>query len=137
MWVGAETLKNVADRQWAKHNAFEKEHGLRAWVDGVEGKDVTITFFSANFDRFRSLLEEDPWGKPIFVVMTDDQMHVKSAAERVGFKNHLPGEPGVAWGSSGNRWVFTVEKDAERFKKGQVVRVYKEGWPVIDRAEKK
>jgi len=48
IWIGSETHKLASNRQRAKHDALLKDRGLPAWIDSVEGKRLTITFFSGS-----------------------------------------------------------------------------------------
>ncbi len=129
IWVGAQTHKMAAQEQRARHVASLKKRGLPAWVDSVSGNEVTITFFSATRDGFDAQLEGDPYGKPLFVSLADDQLHATEKVEQVGFKTHLPeGNTAGTYGCSGCRWVFLAQKAPERYRPGQVVRVFKEGW---------
>ncbi|HWE94109.1 MAG TPA: hypothetical protein VG269_09115 [Tepidisphaeraceae bacterium] len=132
IWVGTETHKKATEQQRAKHSAVMREQGLPAWVDRVEGKEVTITFFAANRRDFPAILDGDPWGKPVQVIAVDEELHPhETPLIKMGFKNHLPeGDTEGTYGCSGIRWVLESQDATPPLKQGQIIRLWKEGWPV-------
>ena len=131
LWVGAETHKLVTGRQRAAYAERLKQQGAPGWVESVDGRKVTMVFFAAYRDDFAKTLNGDPWGKGVTFVLADEQL--KAGAGGVlaaGFANHLPeGDTVGAPGCSGVRWVLETAKP-EAYAKGQVLRVFKEGWGV-------
>ena len=131
IWVGPETHQQATGKKRAHYAAGLKERGLPAWIESVDGRKVTIIFFAGDRDDFNAVLSGDPWGKPVFAVLADENLHGQGAVLKAGFANHLPegatfGNPGC----SGVRWVIEPEQVPEGWRPGQVVRVFKEGWPL-------
>jgi hypothetical protein len=134
IWAGADTLKLVTQRQREAHNAFIKEHGAPAWIDSIDGKQITLTLFAGNRDNFRDLLNGDPWGGEVFVRLADEQLRpVNGTVEKMAFRNHLPeGMTAGTYGASGIRWVIEPEQLPAGFRPGQAIRVFKAEWPGKD-----
>jgi hypothetical protein len=130
IWAGLDTHKNASDRQRRKHNALLKSQGLPAWVERVEGKEVTIVFFSASRRDFPSILDGDPWGKSVQTVLVDEELQAQARMPvKMGFKNHLPeGNTAGTYGCSGVRWVLESPKLPAAYQQGQILRVSKEAW---------
>jgi hypothetical protein len=139
IWVGAETHKLVAERGLAKHNALVKERGAPAWIDSVDGKNFTITFFAAHRKEFQALLGGDPWGKGVHAILVDEELNpLSGGVDKFGFKNHLPeGTTGGTYGCSGVRWVLETGQPADGYQPGRLVRVFQHDWPVKTLADDK
>ena len=132
IWAGLETHKLATGQQRTNRHNFLQARGLPAWIDKVEGKTITITFFSAQRKDFFALLNGDPWGKSVSVVPADGELRTHDAVvTKLGFKNHLP-EAATAgtYGCSGVRWVLEANLLSESYRKGQIIRVFKEVWPI-------
>ena len=138
IWAGLETHKLATAQQRTNHQNFLQARGLPAWIDKVEGKTITITFFSAQRKDFTALLNGDPWGKSVSVFLADEELRTHGAAtNKMSFKNHLPeGVTAGTYGCSGVRWVLEASPLPEAFQKGRIIRVLKEGWPIKDTVEK-
>ena len=130
LWVGADTHKAVSERQRLKHRALVKAAGMPALIDAIDGKKLTILFIAGLREDFPPLLDGDPWGKPVFVWHCDDLLQRQGEVDKMGLNNHTP-ELNTAgtYGCSGIRWVIETQKP-EIYAKGQVIRVFKEGWPL-------
>ena len=130
IWAGAETHKLASDTQRKKHDDFIKEHGMPAWIDRVEGKKLTVTLFSGS----KELLNSDPKGKNVFLKLADQELHTQGAtADKMKCKDRLrDGDTVVAYGCSNVRWVIEPDVLPAGYLKGQIIRVFKEGWPVKD-----
>ncbi|MDB6175796.1 MAG: hypothetical protein JWL59_5107 [Chthoniobacteraceae bacterium] len=137
VWVG-DDMKQATETQRAKMTTFLREHGLPAWIESVEGKKLTIHFFSGDRKEFASVLDGDPNGKSVFVMLADDALSAEGANPvKMAYGGHLPeGNSGGTYGSSGVRWIIEPEVLPEGFSKGRVIRVFKEGWPIREPAGK-
>lgn len=137
VWVGSE-MKQATETQRAKMTTFLREHGLPAWIESVEGKKLTIHFFSGDRKEFASVLDGDPNGKSVFVMLADDALSAEGANPvKMAYGGHLPeGNSGGTYGSSGVRWIIEPEVLPEGFLKGRVIRVFKEEWPIREPAGK-
>jgi hypothetical protein len=130
LWVGADTRKQTSEQQRARHRALAKARGMPAYVVGVEGRKVTVVFFAAVRADFPALLDGDPWGKSVMALPVDERLQPAGPPERVGFSTHLPeGDTAGCAGSSGVRWVLEVPEPG-RYRVGQAIRVFKDGWPL-------
>ncbi len=129
LWIGAETHKAATERQRLKHRALVKAEGMPALIDSIDGNKLTILFIAGVREDFPPLLDGDPWGKPVFVFHADDLRQRQGVVDQMGLNNHTP-ELNTAgtYGCSGFRWVIETQKP-ETYAKGQVIRVFKEGWP--------
>jgi hypothetical protein len=130
LWLGAEACKQVAERQRTQHRALVKARGMTALVESVAGRDVTLVFCAASRADFPALYDGDPWGKGVWVQPLDGRLQATAPLAKINFKNHLAeGDTGGALGCSGVRWVIETEQPAS-WRPGQVLRVFKDGWPL-------
>ena len=132
IWVGVDTHKLATERQRARHNALLKERGLPAWIESVEGKTLTITFFSGRRQDFPALLNGDPNGESVLALLADDELRpVTGSPIKFAYRGHLP-EVNTAgtYGCSGVRWLIEASELPESFRAGRTLRVFKPGWPV-------
>jgi len=131
MWVGTDTISQLAARQRAAHVALTRARGMPAWIDQVEGKRLTITFFAGMREDFRALLDGDPHGKQVSVQLVDDELHAHGAAVvTMWYRDHLPEGPTAGtYGCSGQRWVIEPEQLPEGYRAGSIIRVAKLDWP--------
>ena len=134
IWVGKDTHKLATDRQRSKHDAFLQGNGLPAQIDSVEGKSLTITFFSGDRRDFRAVLDRDVKGEGLTLVLANEELRpVDGPTAKLRCKNQFfDNAPGGTYGCSGIRWHIESERVDKHFRPGQVVRVYREGWPVRD-----
>ena len=129
IWVGTETHKLVTERRRDAHTAAARERGLPGWIDSVDGKTFTVTFFAGSRKDFPKILGDDPWGKPVFATLADDELRPEGAGVKMNLKNHPPeGETAGTYGYSGVRWVIEANPLPEGYRPGRVVRVWKEEW---------
>ncbi len=131
IWAGAETHKLVTEQQRARHGASLKAHGLPAWIDGVQGTELTISLFSGSRRDFPALLNGDPGGDAVYTSLVDDELRPLDAiVDKMGYKGHPPeATPAGGVGSSGVRWIVESGQPPGRYRKGQILRVFKTGWP--------
>jgi len=135
--VGAETHKLVAERQRKKHNAFLKARGLPAWIDRVDGDKLTITLFSGDQTGLKSLFKDEG------VVHKDRAVHAAVANEELRTYNppvdsmrckilDIQSVPTAFYGCSGERWIIQPELLLEGYRKGHIIRLFIDGWPIND-----
>ncbi len=132
IWAGSEAQKLATERQRAKHNALLQQRGIPGGIDGVDGKKLTITFFSGSRKDFRAFLNGDPGGQSVHVLLADEELRpIDGAAVKAAYLGHPP-EAGTAgtYGCSGVRWQIEPSELPEGFRVGRIVRVFKEGWPI-------
>ena len=77
--VGADTIKLATQRQVATHRASLKERGAPAWIDRVQGNELTVVFFADHRKDFQSLLGGDPWGKGVHALLADEELNPLSS----------------------------------------------------------
>jgi hypothetical protein len=131
LWVGAETRELLRGKQRAKRVDAIRRLGAPAWIDSVDGRLVTITFFAGDRAAFAQALGGDPWGKGVVATLADDALRAQGAPVRMGFSNHLPeGDTSGSYGCSGVRWVLDAAQLPDGWRPGRVVRVGKEDWPM-------
>jgi len=132
IWAGVAAHKLVTDRRRTQHEAALKGRGLPAWIDAVEGNKLTVTFFSGSRKEFPRLLGDDPWGKGVTAIAVDEDLRpLGEPPEPMGFANHIPeGATAGTYGCSGVRWVLEAKQPAGRHRPGQILRIFKEGWPI-------
>ncbi len=131
VWVGADTIAQLAARQRALHVAATRARGMPAWIDEIAGKRLTISFFAGVREDFRALLDGDPHGKQVAVQLVDDELHAGGAAVvKMWYRDHLPEGPTAGThGCSGQRWVIEPEQLPEGWRAGGIIRVAKLEWP--------
>ena len=131
IWVGADAIKHATETQRAIHLAAVRAHGLPARIDAVEGKRLTITFFAGVRADFPAVLDGDPHGGHVAVLLADELLHSHGAAVTMSFRDHLPeGATAGTIGCSGVRWVIEPETLPEGYQAGSIIRVFKQGWTV-------
>ena len=138
IWVGPETIKAVSERQREARKAFVKQHGAPAWIDSVEGNRITLSFFAANFDNLRDLLNGDPGaGGDVYVMPVDDRLEAAGPLEKLVFRRRLQDHQIIgAYGSSGMSWVVEPRQPSPELHAGRAIRVFKAEWPGKDAAGK-
>ena len=135
VWAGADSHKQATEKGQQAHAAFLKARGLAGWIDRTEGRTLTITLFGGDRVAF-----ERTWAKDFAV---DRVAHVVVANEELRTWNppvdHERGkivevlrDPADDCGRSGVRLRVTVNFMLEGFRKGRVVRVFADGWPLKD-----
>ena len=130
IWSGVDTHKLTTEKRRAAHNAFVKQHGLPAWIQGVEGKSITVSIFAGNRKAFQDILNGDPNGQNVYAQRVDDDLHpLGNQMETLKFKNHPP-EKNTAgtYGSAGVQWILEADQVPERIQQGTLVRIFKPEW---------
>jgi hypothetical protein len=137
VWVGAENHKLVTERQRKKHNAFLKERGLPAWIDRVDGGKLTVTLFSGDQTGLKALFKDEG------VVPKDRAVHAAVANEELRTYNppvdsmrckilEIQSASAGCYGCSGERWIIQPELLLEGYRKGHIIRLFMDGWPIND-----
>ena len=137
LWIGSETHLRTTDRQRAKHAAFAKTRGLPAWIHSVEAKQITVDLLASEEPADRQQLgaliaAEFTVGKAVQLAVANDELRtywppVDGKRARLV---KVEKTPTGAYGTGG--WRFTLEPALmlEGFRKGRVVRLFAEKWPV-------
>ena len=130
IWIGADTHGLVTERQRKKHHALLTQQGLPAWIDSVDGRQLTVTFFAGIRADFTGLLGADPHGKDVFTTLADENLHASGApVDTMAFRGHLPeGLTAGTYDCSGVRWALEPKVLPEGYKPGQIIRVFKADW---------
>lgn len=137
VWVGAETHKLVAERQRKKHNAFLKERGLPAWIDRVDGDKLTVTLFSGDQTGLKALFKDEnivPKDRAVNAAVANEELRtynppVDSMRSKIV---EILKAPTDCYGCSGERWVIQPELLLEGYRKGHIIRLFVDGWPIND-----
>ena len=133
IWAGLETHKLATEQQRTAHNALAKQRGLPAWIDSIDGGKLTITFFAAQRKDFPALLDGDPHGQSVFVRLADEQLRTHGPTHKMTFREHLPeGLTAGTYGCSSVRWVIEAQPLPDGLRADQVIRVFKDGWPIAE-----
>jgi hypothetical protein len=144
LWVGAETQKLATERQRTLHKDFLKARGLPAWIDRVDGKQLTVTLFGDPAGL--AALFKDEGIAPQRWAAEHRYIHtVVANAELRTYNPPVDGErsmvvkfqsvPTDCHGTSGVRWVIQPALLLEGFRKGRIVRLFASpAWPVKDMA---
>jgi hypothetical protein len=128
LWVGTDTHKRITEQQRDRHRAATKEHGAPAWIDAIDGKRLTITFFAGLRQDFKAVISGEPRGKKVSVVPCDELLRPHGPADSMPFVDRpRDDEPDGTFGGSGAHWQIEAAKP-ELYQVGEIVRVSKEGW---------
>jgi len=130
IWIGAETQNLATAQQRKKHHDLLIQQGLPAWIDSIDGKNITITFFAAIRPEFTGFLGADPHGKNLLTTLADENLHPSGAPlDTMAFHGHLPeGLTAGAIDCSGVRWGLLPKDLPEGYQPGSIVRVFKPDW---------
>jgi hypothetical protein len=133
IWAGVDTQKLATEKERAAHQAVLKKNGRPAWIDRVEGKQITITFFAASHAEFIATVNCDPpRNHPVYTVLCNEKLQPEAApAEKMGVLTRLPeGNDAGTYGSSRVRWLLDPEKLPPDYRPGRIVRVLEDAPPV-------
>jgi hypothetical protein len=141
LWLGADAQQRATKEQRQRHLAFIKTRGLPAWVDRVEGKKMTLTFFGEPAS-FAALCKDeglDPakWAtehRRVGAAVANEELRTYNPKVDQQGSNVLEYEsvPADRYGSSGVRWTIQPSLLLEGFRRGHVVRIFKDNWPIFD-----
>jgi hypothetical protein len=135
IWVGADTHKQVTERQRTSHAAFVKFRGLPGWIDRIQGNQLTVTLFTGDPGSFtQTYLTDFAVGKEVRAVVANDELRTWNPpvdGEKSKLLEIRKG-PVDCYGTSGVQLVFTVANMLEGFRKGRVVRIFGPGWVAKD-----
>ncbi len=131
IWVGVETQARATAQQRSKYDASIKARGFAGWVEKVQGKELTITFFTGPGNDFQTRFHDGPPDRNVFVTPVDDELVPQgTAAGAMKFKeSQLEGAHPGTYGCRGTRWVIEAEQPTGGYDVGQVVRVFADGPP--------
>lgn len=139
IWVGEETHQRATAAQRARNAEFIKVRGLPAWIDRVEGRRVTATLLSSNDALTRKelleLLEtEFAASKAVHLAVANDELRSYNPPvdKMRGGLVEIQKTPSEGYGNSGLKLVLQPNNLLEGFRKGRVIRIFPEKWPVED-----
>ena len=132
----------ATEEQRKKHKAFLKTRGLAAWIDRVDGRKLTVTFFGDPAGMkalFKDeCIEPEKWVKEkrhVAVVVANEELRTYNPPvdNKRGTVLEVQSAPVDNYGCSGERWVIEPDLLLEGFRKGRVVRVFvNPAWPIED-----
>jgi hypothetical protein len=143
IWVGAETHQALTAQQFETHRTFLKQRGVPAWIEKVEGRQLTVAMFASDRANLLALFKAEgiapeQWAKEnryMDVVVADpnlrtynppvDRQHSRLVSTTVA--------PSGVYGFSGERWVLEPKLLLEGHRPGRIVRLFIHGgWKVED-----
>ncbi len=141
IWVGIESQKLATEQQRKKHVDFIKKRGLAAWIDRVEGKKLVVTLFGdpaglAALCKDEAIVPAQ-WAsehRMLLVSVANEELRTYNPPvdqQRSTVLEHQAAPPG-RYGSGGVQWTIQPNLLLEGFRRGRVVRIFKDGWPVAD-----
>ncbi len=142
LYVGLDTHAAVTEKQRKAHVAYLKERGLPAWIDKVEGRQVTVSLFGDRPALLALFQDEDI--DP--AKMAAEHRHLEMVVANQELRTYNPPvdkrgttmiaaqtEPTGFYGCSGERWVVEPDLLLEGFRVGSVVRLFASPkWPIDD-----
>ena len=137
VWVGVETHKLATEQQRKKHNAFLKERGLPAWIDRVEGGKLTVTLFSGDQTGLRALFKDEgvvPKDRAVYAAVANEELRTYNPpVDAMRCKVlEIQSAPIACFGCSGERWIIEPQLLLEGYRKGRIIRLFIDGWPIKD-----
>jgi len=131
IWVGVDSHKAATEQQRTAHQALLKKNGYPAWIDGVDGKQLTVTFFAASRSEFSALMSYDPKGRSVYTRLCDQNLQPQSpTAEKMNVVARLPeGNTAGTYGCSGVRWLIEPNELPAGYRAGQIIRVLEAALP--------
>ncbi|MBA3938447.1 MAG: hypothetical protein H0X38_13385 [Planctomycetes bacterium] len=142
LYVGVDTHAAVTGKQRKSHVAYLKERGLPAWIDKIEGKQVTVSLFGDRQALLALFTDEDL--DPAKLAF--EHRHVEMVVANQELRSYNPPVdkrgttvisvqtvPTDFYGCSGERWVVEPDLLLEGFRVGSVVRLFASPkWPIND-----
>ena len=137
IWAGVETHKLATEQQRKRHNAFLKERGLPAWIDRVDGGKLTVTLFSGDQTGLKALFKDEgfvPKDRAVYAAVANEELRTYNPpVDAMRCKVlEVQSAPTDCHGCSGERWVIEPELLLEGYRKGRVIRLFIDGWPIKD-----
>ena len=130
IWAGLDTHKAATDHQRTAHQALLKTRGHPAWIDSVDGWQVTITFFAASRREFNVMNNDDPKGHTVRVALCDDKLQPASEPAEMRVLTRLSeGNTAGTYGCSGVRWLIEPKELPADYRVGRVVRIFEDAPP--------
>ena len=142
--VQAESEADAAatEEQRKKHNAFLKVRGLAAWIDRVDGRKLTVTFFGDPAGVHALFKDEgivpELWAKEhrrVAVAVANEELRTYNPPvdNKGSTVQEVLNVPVDNYGCSSERWVIQPDLLLEGFRKGRVVRIFVHpSWPIAD-----
>lgn len=142
VWAGGEAQTRATTQQRERHNAFVKDRAVAGWIERVDGKQMTVTFFGTPEDVQALFKAQSVF--PEKLMKNHERVRAVVANQELrSYNPHVDGEncfikelrtvPTDRFGCSGISWVLEPYLMLEGFRKGRVIRVYANpSWPVHD-----
>jgi hypothetical protein len=139
IWVGGDTQRHATAAQSAKHAEFVKERGLPAWIDHVDGDQMTVTLLCRNDNAARKDLQDVlaadfELGKNVEVCVANDELRTYNApTDKV--HTQLLGIKKISANGMGNSGIQLQLKPnllLEGFRQNHIVRIFSSKWKVDD-----
>jgi hypothetical protein len=133
--AGSDTHQQATEKLRLAHAAFLEARGLAGWVDRTEGRTLTITLFGGDRAEFeRTWSKKFTAGRSAHVVVANDELRTWNPPvdNEWGKIIEVARDTADGYGRGGVRLRITVNFMLEGFRKGRVVRVFAEGWPLKD-----
>jgi hypothetical protein len=137
IYAGADAQKAATARQQKKQLAWLKERGLPCWIDRVDGQALTVTLFSNDRAALRAFLKGEnvaPGKRAINAVVANEELRTYNPpVDHIRSKLlEIRPAPEDAEGSYGERWVIEPSLLLEGYRKGRIIRLFLDGWPIKD-----
>lgn len=133
--ITTESNESVNEEQRKKFEEFTIRRGIAGWIDKTEGREVTVTLFSAQPEVFEktygSKLVKDKGAR---LCVANDELRTWNPpvdGEGGSIVNVMK-VPAERFGCSGYQITVRVPNMLEGFRRGRVVRVFLEGWKAQD-----
>lgn len=133
--ITTESNEPVNEEQRKKFEEFTIRRGIAGWIDKTEGREVTVTLFSAQPEVFEktygSKLVKD---KGTRLCVANDELRTWNPPVdgEGGSISNVTKVPADRFGCSGYQITVRVPNMLEGFRRGRVVRMFLDGWKAQD-----
>jgi len=134
VWIGADTHRQVTEKQRAKFIEFTKARGVPAWVEKTDATTVTATVIG-DPELFKSAFQDAfVLGKSARLCVANQELRTWNPpvdGENSGILE-VASVPVEGYGSTGVRLTLRPPNMLEGFRRGRIVRIFGNGWPAKD-----
>jgi hypothetical protein len=133
VWIGEKSFQRATTQQKEKNHELVKQRGFIGWIGHIDGKELTIAFFTGPGEEFNTLLHDGPVGGKMQVALVDENLiSADPAGSEMKFKSSNYGDVRTGtYGSRGTSWVVEVDKLPKDLHVGQAVRVFGPQWQLV------